>query len=147
MAAQLFMKAPKAATWSAAFQPSSAVKLSVSACALRSFRVSAGRASALAVRQRPKPIPMIAPAPPTCMRSGPGFSFGFGGDQFPVRIARRHVAGESPHVGDVGDLLGIAVDDIAFLVARHRDELGLETHRRLDIAAAYFRGGDLGIVD
>ena len=75
------------------------------------------------------------------------FGFGFGGDQFPVRIARRHVAGEGPHVGDVGDLLGIAVDDVAVLVARHRHQLGLEAHGHLDIAAAHFGGGDLGIVD
>ena len=38
---------------------------------------------------------------------------GFGRDELPVGVARGHVAREGPHVGDVGDLVGIAVDDVA----------------------------------
>src|SRR5687768_18016324 len=34
--------------------------------------------------------------------------FGFGGDQLPVRIARGKIARESPDIGHVADLVGIA---------------------------------------
>src|SRR5688572_10980905 len=40
-------------------------------------------------------------------------------DQPPVRIARGHVAGERPDIGDIGDRFRTAVDDRALLVARH----------------------------
>src|SRR5665647_2467718 len=154
IAPQLFRKASKATAWSSSVQPGSDANLRVSnwalrsftwALALRCFAVPLASAGSLkpAIRQRPTPNVAAKRECGAAMRSLPGF----GSDQFPVRIARRHVAREGPHVGDVGDLLGIAVDDVAGFVARRRHQLGLEADRHLNGAAARFGGGDLGIVD
>src|SRR5664279_4256219 len=149
MALQLFKYAPKAAAWSSSCQPSILVKLSGSTCALRNFIscAAAGRPAA-AIRHNAKladskPAPSCERGGNAAMRSLPGF----GCDQFPVRIARRQIAGECPDVGDVGHLLGIAVDHVAVLVARHRYQLALEAHGQLRGASAKFGGSDLGIVD
>ena len=56
---------------------------------------------------------------PTTRRHCPSLP-GFGRDNLPVGIARRNVAREGPHVGDVGDLFGVAVDHGAGAVARRR---------------------------
>src|SRR5262245_63636304 len=56
---------------------------------------------------------------------------GFGGDQLPVGIARRHVAGECPHVGDLGHLFRGSIDHGTGAVARDRDQLRDEPHRDL----------------
>src|SRR5450759_584163 len=114
--------------------------------------VSCGAACALTLAISPSPNPKQKPTMGleviAGMHSlpGGGFGFSFGGDQFPIRIARRHIARESPYVGDVRDLLGIAIDDVAVLVARHRYQLGLEAYGYLGVTAAHFGGGDLGAV-
>jgi hypothetical protein len=68
--------------------------------------------------------------------------FGFGRDYFPVGIARGDVAREGPHLRDVGDLFGIAVDNGAGTVARGGDQLGDEADCDLGGAAAQLGGGD-----
>src|SRR5262249_59362436 len=72
---------------------------------------------------------------------------GFRGKQFPVRVARTYVARERPNVGNVSYTLGVAVNNVAILVACHRDKLGLEAHGYLRVAPAQFGRGDVGIVD
>src|ERR1044072_7977615 len=72
---------------------------------------------------------------------------GFGGDQLPVGIARRKVAREGPHIGHVRDLVRTAVDDVAVLVARHRDELRDEAHGDLRGAGLDLGAGDVRLVD
>src|SRR5664279_4008751 len=138
MALQLFKYAAKAAAWSSSCQPSILVKLSGSTCALRNFIscAAAGRPAA-AIRHNTKladskPAPSCERGGNAAMRSLPGF----GCDQFPVRIARRQIAGECPDVGDVDHLLGIAVDHVAVLVARRRHQLGVEAHGQLRGAPA-----------
>src|ERR1035438_10772401 len=149
MALQLFKYAPKAAAWSSSCQPSILAKLSGSTCALRNFIscAAAGRPAA-AIRHNAKladskPAPICERGGNAAMRSLPGF----GCDQFPVRIARRQIAGECPDVSDVDHLLGIAVDHVAVLVARRRHQLGVEAHGQLRSAPAQLGGGDLGAVD
>src|ERR1700682_5770359 len=44
-------------------------------------------------------------------------------NQLPVRIARGDVAGKSPNIGDIGDLIRVPVDDGARFVAGDRDHL------------------------
>src|ERR1035437_659612 len=122
IALQLFRNASKAAAWSSSFQPSILAKASGSTCALRNFiSCAAAGPPTPAIRHNAKledskPAPICERGGNAAMRSLPGF----GSDQFPVRIARRQIAGECPYVGDVGHLLGIAVDHVAVLVARHR---------------------------
>src|SRR5690348_64908 len=70
-----------------------------------------------------------------------------GRHELPVGIARRDVARKGPDVSDVGDLVGIAVDHVAGLVARHRDELGHEPDRELRGAIAQLSGRDVTRVD
>jgi hypothetical protein len=72
---------------------------------------------------------------------------GFGRNQFPVRVARRHIAREGPHVGDIGDAIGAAVDDVAVAIAGGGDELGLEAHSKLGRARLQLGGDDVGGVD
>src|SRR5207237_9424405 len=86
------------------------------------------------------PGPEIAPLVPLSLP-------GFGRDQLPVGIARGDVAREGPHVGDLGDAVGRALDDGARAVARDRNELRHETHRHLRGAAAQLGGDDLRLVD
>src|ERR1700693_3710544 len=110
MALQLFKYAPKAAAWSSSCQPSILVKLSGSTCALRNFISDAAGRPVAAIRNNArlddsKPATICERGGNAAMRSLPGF----GCDQFPVRIARRQIAGECPDVGDVDHLLGIAV--------------------------------------
>ncbi len=57
------------------------------------------------------------------------------------------VAREGPDVGDIGHLVGVAVDHRTVLGARHRDELGPEAHRELRGLAALLGGGEVGAVD
>src|ERR1700687_569955 len=149
MALQLFKYAAKAAAWSSSCQPSILVKASGSTCALRNFISSAAAGPpAAAIRHTAKlddskPAPICERDGNAAMRSLPGF----GSDQFPVRIARRQIAGECPYVGDVGHLLGIAVDHVAVLVARRRHQLGVEAPGQLRGAPAQLGGGDLGVID
>src|SRR5690242_1331242 len=135
MAPQLFMKLLKAARWLSFAQPCISAKVSGTTCAWCSV-IGTSRAKAGAVNA----ATTARASPPLRMPLVPGF----GRDQLPVRIARRHVTREGPHVGDVGDALGAAVDDVAVLVARRRDELGVETHRHLRVAGAQFGCGDVG---
>src|SRR5664279_1875883 len=132
MALQLFKYAPKAAAWSSFCQPSILVKLSGSTCALRNFISDAVAGAPAAIRPSAKPMLICERGGNAAMRSLPGF----GCDQFPVRIARRQIAGECPDVGDVDHLLGIAVDHVAVLVARRRHQLGVEAHGQLRGAPA-----------
>src|SRR5579862_8999363 len=48
-------------------------------------------------------------------------------NQLPVRIARGRVAGECPDISDIGDLVRVAVDNGAGLVAGDRNHLRNET--------------------
>src|SRR5215813_3995686 len=118
MARQLFRNASKAAAWSSSFQPSSAEKPSVSTRAPRRFNADAGT-PAVTISDRNKPNAQEERKPVLGMRSLPGFS----GEELPVRIARSDVASEGPDVRNVGYPLGIAVNHIAILVARHRNKL------------------------
>jgi hypothetical protein len=42
---------------------------------------------------------------------------------------RRDISGESPDVGDAGDIIGAAVDDVAVAIAGRRHELRDEAPR------------------
>src|ERR1035438_1188749 len=109
MALQLFKYAPKAAAWSSSCQPSILAKASGSTCALRNFiSCAAAGLPAAAIRHNASPTPIRERGGSAAMQSLPGF----GCDQFPVRIARRQIAGECPDVGDVDHLLGIAIDHV-----------------------------------
>ena len=66
---------------------------------------------------------------------------------FQFGIARADVAREGPDVGDVGHLVGVAVDHRAVLGARHRDQLRPEAHRDLRGLAALLGGDEVGAVD
>src|SRR5258708_31359817 len=68
-------------------------------------------------------------------------------NQLPVRIARRNVAGECPNIGNIGDLIRIAVDNRARLVAGDRDHLRYKTHRQLRRTIARFGTDQFGLVD
>ena len=68
-----------------------------------------GRRGAAPGRAARSAAPPIRPVL-RCSASVPTSLPGFGGDQFPVGIARADVAREGPDVGDVGHLVGIAVD-------------------------------------
>ena len=70
-----------------------------------------------------------------------------GANQLPVRIARARVAGECPDIGDIGDLIGIAIDDSPGLVAGDRNHLRHEAYRQLRRPVAGFRAHQLGLVD
>src|SRR6185503_20340209 len=138
MAPQLFMKLLKAARWLSFAQPFISAKVSGATYALRNvIGTSPAHAGAVSAAKAART------SPPLRMPLMPRF----GRDQFPVRIARGDVARESPYVGDVGDALGAAVDDVAVLVARRADELGVEAHGHLRGARAQFGRGDLGRVD
>src|SRR6266545_7441083 len=71
----------------------------------------------------------------------------FGRHQFPVGIARAHIAFEGPHFGDFANLLGIALDDLSVLVAGRRDELAYKAHREAGLAPPQVRGQNIGLVD
>src|SRR5262245_53452068 len=70
-----------------------------------------------------------------------------GANQFPVRVAGCGVAGERPDIGDIGDLVGIAIDDGAVLVAGHGDHLRHKANGDLRGAVWRFGGDNLGLVD
>src|SRR5262245_38551819 len=142
MARQLFMNVAKAAAWSSSFQPSSAANDRASTFALRRLQASAGVLAA-AINQKITPNLAGKGPPISLMRLLPGLR----GKQFPIRIARTYVACECPNIGDVSHAFGVAVNDVAILVACHRYELGLETDSDLRVAPAYFGAGDIGIVD
>src|SRR4029077_12709415 len=72
---------------------------------------------------------------------------GFGGDELPIGIARRQIARERPHVGDVGYLFRVAFDHAARLVTRDRDQLRYETNRDLRRLRAQLGTGNIGLVD
>src|SRR5262249_38670403 len=77
----------------------------------------------------------------------PGSLPGFGGDQFPVRIARCEIACEGPYVGDVGHPIRIAVDEAARAIARNGNELRHESHGDLSRASAQLGADDVSLVD
>src|SRR3569833_4246612 len=132
------MKLPNAERWLSCDQPCISAKVSGTTCALRSV-IGTSRA----IADADSAAKIARAIPPLRMPLMPGF----GRDQFPVRVARRHIARERPHIGDVGDTLGAAVDAVAVLVARRGDELGVEAHSHLRRAYAQFGRGDLGGVD
>src|SRR6476659_4407855 len=68
-------------------------------------------------------------------------------NQLPVRIARRRIAGECPDIGDIGDLIRVAIDNGAGLVAGDRDHLRHEPNGELRRVVARLRADDLGLVD
>src|SRR5579859_1685509 len=68
-------------------------------------------------------------------------------NQLPVRIARGRVAGECPDIRNIGDLVRVAVDDGAGLVAGDRNHLRDEANGQLRAAITRFRTDDLGLVD
>src|SRR5262245_33567528 len=70
-----------------------------------------------------------------------------GGDQAPVRVARAHVAGERPDIGDIGDRFRAAVDDCPSLVACHRDHLRNEAYGEACNATAQVGADDVGFLD
>src|SRR3546814_1214191 len=51
-----------------------------------------------------------------------------GGNQRPVRVTAAGIAGEGPDIGDLGDMVGIAVDDPALGIASHVHLLRGELH-------------------
>ncbi|KAG5720423.1 hypothetical protein E4T56_gene14288, partial [Termitomyces sp. T112] len=71
---------------------------------------------------------------------------GSGANQLPVRIAGGDVAGEGPDVGDVGNRVGAAVDDVARLVAGRGDHLRDDAHGQLRRAIAQVRPDPPGLV-
>ncbi|EGE58231.1 hypothetical protein RHECNPAF_3340027 [Rhizobium etli CNPAF512] len=73
--------------------------------------------------------------------------FRFGRHKFPVRIARAGIAGESPEVIDLGDVLGIAFNQHIRLVVSGRYQLADDAHGDLRFAALRLGMGDLGLVD
>src|ERR1700733_5727358 len=68
-------------------------------------------------------------------------------NQLPVRIARGRVAGKCPDIRDIGDLVGIAVDNGAGLVAGDRDHLRNKANGELRAALARLCSDNLGLVD
>src|SRR5262245_41763061 len=70
-----------------------------------------------------------------------------GANQLPVRIARGGIAGEGPDVGNVGNLVRVAVDDIAGLIAGDRDHLRDKAHGELRGSVTRFGADELGLVD
>src|SRR5215831_7513145 len=142
MARQLFRNASKAAAWSSSFQPSSVAKLSASTRAPRRFNADAGT-PAVTISDKNKPNAQKERSRITGMRSLTRFS----GEELPVRIARGNVASEGPDVRNVGHPLGIAINHIAILVARHRHELGLESHSYLCVSSTQFRTCYICVVD
>src|SRR6476660_7027220 len=114
MARQLFRNVSKATAGSSSFHPSSVEKLSGSIRALRRFKADAGSLG-VAISQKQKPTIQEERRTIPCMPSLPGFS----GKKLPVRIARGDVASKCPDVRNVGYALGVAINDIAILVARY----------------------------
>src|SRR6478752_9206253 len=110
--------------------------------ALRRFKATAESLGA-AMSQKQKPTIQEERRTIPCMQSLPGFS----GDKLPVRIARGEVASKCPDVRNVGHALGVAINDIAILVARYSDELGLEPHGHLRVTPAQFGRGNIRVVD
>src|SRR4029453_14090551 len=84
---------------------------------------------------------------PACHRQSEGLLPAVGRDQPPVRIARGHVAGERPDIGDIGNRFRAAVDDGPRLVARHRNHLRNEAHGEACDAAAQVGADDFGLLD
>src|SRR3569832_289149 len=68
-------------------------------------------------------------------------------NQLPVRIARTRVAGECPDIGDIRDLVRVAVDNGAGLVAGDRDHLRDKANGELCVTVARFGSDELGLVD
>src|SRR5579871_1371304 len=68
-------------------------------------------------------------------------------NQLPVRIARRRVTGECPDIGDIGDLVRVAVDDGAGFVSGDRDHLRHKANGKLRVAVARVGTDEFGLVD
>src|SRR6185369_15570302 len=109
MALQLFRNERNASAWSSAAQPSSAENCSGEICAPGSRTILSAACALIVPALSASATPNMRRPASNRIRSLPAF----GGEKLPVRIARREVARERPHVGDVGDLVGIAVDHIA----------------------------------
>src|SRR5580704_7135787 len=70
-----------------------------------------------------------------------------GANQLPVRIARTSVASECPDIGNIGDLVRVAVDNCTGLVSRDRDHLRHKANGELRVAVARLGPDDFSLVD
>src|SRR5882757_1306785 len=139
---QLARKALNACRWSSSFQPAISAQatgaywlpvISIgqtsrgygrcgrAACAANGISDNAAAIAQRAAAKRPKPGALLGASR---------------ANQLPVRIARSDVAGKCPNIGDIGDLLRIAVDDRAGLVAGDRNHLRHKADRQLRRAIA-----------
>ena len=76
-----------------------------------------------------------------------GSVFRFGGDEAPIRISVARVARKRPHIFDLDHGVRVAIDNVAVLVTRRRDQLADDPHRDERVIVAHFRGNDVGLVD
>src|SRR6185295_3924744 len=84
--------------------------------------------------------------PPVLTMVPPGASGELvGRNQLPVGIAGFGAAREGPLVGDELDLIGIALDQGALLVAGGGDHFGVEAHGHPGVAAVELSLGDLDL--
>src|ERR1700730_7635207 len=97
-----------------------------------------------AANDRPTAITPSAAAYP--MRR-PGLVGASRANQLPIWIARSRVAGKCPNIGDIGDLIRIAVDNGAGLVAGDRDHLRDKPPGQLRRPIAGVRNDEFGLVD
>src|SRR5262249_4589880 len=67
--------------------------------------------------------------------------------QLPIRITRTYVTRKRPNIGDVGYSFSVAVNNIAILVACHRNKFRLKANGDLGIAPSQFGSRDVCIVN
>src|SRR5579885_3156307 len=137
---QLLRKATNEAARSAAFQGSS---LENGAGSSSVPAILKGSAAAGRETERKKAAKRAVRGLSAITRS----SAGIGRDQFPVRIARAGLAGESPDVGDVGHAVGAPRHRLTRLVLRGRHDLREEAHGDLHHVALHLGMRDVGLFD